>query len=465
MDEKALFKRGIEHIQSKNYARARDYFKKILSNDKNNDSAWVLLGVCQTKLNDFEKAYMSFNRALRINNEHSFAWSGKAYLLFLAEKYDKSLIYCDLALKYYPENYEALAVKKAIGDIQLDSRPSSNRNRFDIENILNSFSGPDDCDDENYFIEEDEEYSTEKLNKLDLNKKDGFTTVSDLNEFENIFTKKRIDLLKDNPLTVGEYENILSKIKNAGIKNFREIVSEHDINLSEISIFKKVSLLALAFTDVEYKNKGAELGSYAFNVIRVDDRLDESQQISTLIHELTHHILNEIFTQSLMYIWNSDKTHAIEAISIYCLSNTKSYKLMNEYCAHTVQGRFLPFGYQNYGSFNMLLKKFDSKKDKDRIKYYLRLANSFAEDIIPILEEFISKSWRAEIKEQFKKDFTNPPNYDGILLETKKTVSVEKRVKNINKIISKGVFSIEINDDISIVRKYKREYESHDRRE
>lgn len=62
-----------------------------------------------------------------------------------------------------------------------------------------------------------------------------------------------------------------------------------------------------------------------------------------------------------MYIWNSDKTSAIEAISDYCLLNNK---LINEYCAHTVQGRFLPFGYQNYGSFNRLLRKLDNKKDK-----------------------------------------------------------------------------------------------------
>ncbi|WP_298523257.1 M48 family metallopeptidase [uncultured Methanobrevibacter sp.] len=461
MNDEELFERAIEHVKSKNYSRAIDYFKVILSKDKNNDDVWVLLGTCQIKLNDFEKAYISFNNALKINNEHSFAWSGKAYLLFLAEKYDKALIYCNFALRYYPENYNALIIKKDIENIisNENKKIEKHENKFDVENILNSFNTQKDTD--NYLIEEDEEFEINKLNELDLNKIEGHKTISDLNQFENIFTKKRLNLLKDNQLTVEEYDNILFKIKESGKNNFNNILKEHDISLSEISIFKKISLLALSYTDIEYKTKGAEHGSYAFNIIRVDDRLDESNQISTIIHELTHHILNEIFTQSLMYIWNTDKTNAIEAISIYCISNSKYYRLMNEYCAHTVQGRFLPFGYQNYGSFNMLLKSFDSKKDKDKIKYYLRLGNSFAEDIILILEEFITKNWRNEIKLQFKNDFTHPPNYDGILQETKKTVNKDERVKQINKILSEGVFSIIINDDIEVIRKYKKEYESN----
>ena len=95
------------------------------------------------------------------------------------------------------------------------------------------------------------------------------------------------------------------------------------------------------------------------------------------------------------------------------------------------------------------------------LRFSGRLGNSFAEDIISIMEEFITKTWRDEIKEQFKKDFTQPPKYDGILLETKKTMPDKKIVKNINKILTKGVFSIAINDDIEVVRKFKKEYEKN----
>ena len=447
MDCKSLFERAIKHMKSKNFARAADYFKVILSKDKNNDDVWVLLGLCQTSLNEFEKAYASYINALKINNKHSFAWSGKAYLLFLAKKYEIALLYCDFALSFFHENEGALLIKRNIEEIQNDETVDATNNKFNIDKILNSFKSYNFCSDEYELV--------------DLDKKEGCTTVSNLNEFENIFTKKRIKFFKENPLTVGEYDEILGRIKKAGKANFNNMIKEHDIGLSEISIFKKISLLALSYVDIEYKTKGAEHGSFSFNVIKVDDRLDESNQISTIIHELTHYIFNEIFTQSLMYIWNTDKTDALEAISIYSISRSRLYKLMNEYCAHTVQGRFLPFGYQNYGSFNMLLKGFDSEKDEKKIKYFLRLGNSIAEDIILILEDFISKNWRDEIKDQFKKDFTNPPQYDGILLETKKTFPVEDIVENINKIIAKGVFSIIKNDGLEIIQKYKKEYEKN----
>lgn len=446
MNNESLFKRAIQHMESENYTRAIDYFKTILSEDKNNDDVWVLMGLCQIKTGEFDKAYISYSNALKINSKHSFAWSGKAYLLFIAGNYKKASLYCDFALNCWRENKMALMIKKNIDDAQNnDDKKDSLHDKFDIDNILNSFKT--------------QKHASDDFDFVDLNKKDGFTTVSDLNEFENMFTKKRIKLLKDNPLTVEEYKNILNRIKQAGLSNFNGMIEEHDIDLSQISIFKKISLMVLSYTDIEYKTKGAEHGSFAFNVIRVDDRLDESAQISTLIHELAHYIFNEIFTQSLMYIWNSDKTDAIEAISTYSISRTKSYKLMNEYCAHTVQGRFLPFGYQNYGSFNMLLKGFDSKNDKKKVKSYLRLGNSFAGDITLILEEFISKNWRNEIKKQFKKDFTNPPKYDGILLETKKTVPAEDIVKTVNRILTKGVVNIIENDDIEVIQKYKKEYE------
>lgn len=87
------------------------------------------------------------------------------------------------------------------------------------------------------------------------------------------------------------------------------------------------------------------------------------------------------------------------------------------------------------------------------------MGNSFAEDIISILEDLIPKTWRNEIKDQFKKDSSNIPQNNDILFETKKTVSVDHRVKDINKILSKGVFSIIINDDIDVLKKFKKKYE------
>ncbi|MBE6493292.1 MAG: hypothetical protein E7Z84_01595 [Methanosphaera stadtmanae] len=462
MNNELLIK-ALDNIKLKNYKKAIKYLKEILRDDKENSCVWVLSGYCLAKLKDFEKAYYSFNRALKYDNSNSLAWSGKAHLLYLAKNYKKSLLYCDIALKNDSKNPEALMIKRKIKKIYsakdkvIENVEDVKDKKIKIDDLLNSFNEENTIkkSGDNLIIEEDD---TIKLNMKSLSE-DDFKTVTDLNKFENIFNPERIKSIENHQLTVSEYEKILYNIKEEGKKNFRQIVKENNINLDELSVFKKILILGLSYASIEYKSKGAELGYYKFNIIHVDDRLDKSGQISTIIHELSHHILSKIFTQSLMYILNSDKTDAIEAISFYSILNTRYYRIMNEYCAHSVEGRYVPFGYQNYGSFNMLLKDVDMKKNKEKIDYYVILGNSFAEDITLIFEEFIPKQWRYEIKEEFKKDFNNKPDYKGILLETKKIFKPEEIVLNINKILIKGLFNIMINDDIELVRKFKKEYE------
>ena len=56
-----------------------------------------------------------------------------------------------------------------------------------------------------------------------------------------------------------------------------------------------------------------------------------------------------------MYVWSCSKTDAIEALAWFTLIGNPLTKLTDEYCAHTCEGRFIPHGYQNYGSFNNIL--------------------------------------------------------------------------------------------------------------
>ena len=88
---------------------------------------------------------------------------------------------------------------------------------------------------------------------------------------------------------------------------------------------------------------------------------------------------------------------------------------MNEYCAHTVEGRFVPFGYQNYGSYNILIKNLGV--DKESLDGMVIFGNTFANEIIHYLENYIDEELREEIKLQYKKDLT-PPSYESILAET-----------------------------------------------
>lgn len=210
-------------------------------------------------------------------------------------------------------------------------------------------------------------------------------------------------------------------------------------NPRNLTILDKIKALTLAYCEINYKSSGAELGSYSFNSIDVDDRLDKSNQISTLIHELSHHLFSEIFEQILMYLWKCEKSDAIESFAWFTIIGSPLVQLTNEYCAHTCEGRFVPHGYQNYGSFNnILMNEFDPKKDQDSIGLGLIFGNTIAHDILMILEDFIDYNLREDIKQQFKNDFTYPPGYDQILLETKDYLPDEAKIENIMFILKSG---------------------------
>ena len=88
---------------------------------------------------------------------------------------------------------------------------------------------------------------------------------------------------------------------------------------------------------------------------------------------------------------------------------------MNEYCAHTVEGRFIPFGYQNYGSYNVLVENMGI--DEESLDSMIRLGNFFANEIIVYLQKYIDEDLRNEIKLQYRKDLMSP-TYDSLFKET-----------------------------------------------
>ena len=240
-----------------------------------------------------------------------------------------------------------------------------------------------------------------------LRKLDNFKVGDKITSFEDMFTQKHKEQLNEIPLTNEIYELILNKIYETGKKSLKNKGS---------TALEKVADVVEAYAKWSYKSKGGELGFYSANNIKLDDRLNDSVQIATLIHELSHHLLAEIHEQILMYFWEVEKTYEIEVFVQYILASGTVH-LMNEYCAHTVEGRFIPHGYQNYGSFNSILEEQKDELDHDTVVISLVLGNTIAEDLIHLLEHFIDEDLRREIKQQYNKDQL-PPSYSQIGMET-----------------------------------------------
>lgn len=281
-------------------------------------------------------------------------------------------------------------------------------------------------------------------------------------DFKSIFTNENYRAL--DTLTIEGYATVIDNIIEMGHHHLREYYENANINRRQMTTLDKIKALAEAYAKISYKASGAELGSYSFNSIRIDDRLDDANQIATLIHELSHHLFSEIFEQIMMYLWGCEKSDAIEALAWFTLMGNPMIHLTNEYCAHTCEGRFIPHGYQNYGSFNSVLtQEFDPEKDQKPISLGLIMGNTIAEDIINILEEFIDYDLRQEIMQQFKRDFTFPPRYDQIMLETNVRMPEDEKIASVTTIMKAGYDAAKNRDMEEILDDFKTRFSQMNR--
>ena len=230
-----------------------------------------------------------------------------------------------------------------------------------------------------------------------------------------------------NPLSIDEFDMLFNEFNENLLLNAQISDEEYNKLLSDIflraeftsvygdSIKNKILNFASIFTPCKPKARGYERGFiFLGNCIYYDDRLDDSVQIATVIHELGHYFLFNIVESILCQIFHVKPSSTLQSFVWYFLT-LPEFKIMNEYCAHTVEGRFIPYGYQNYGSFNMLVK--DTPLDSESIETMMMFGNNFANEIIVYLEKYIDEGFRQEIKLQYKMDLKTP-NYESILTET-----------------------------------------------
>lgn len=289
-----------------------------------------------------------------------------------------------------------------------------------------------------------------------------YFNIKACDDFNLLLSPQNQKIVEELSLSVDAYNMIIENIKDLGMHNYKEqLASYTDSQIHNMDILSKIALITLSFAKINYKSRGAELGSYTFNLINIDDRLDNANQIGTLIHELTHHLVSEIFEQALMYLLEVKKSDTLEAFVWFALIASPTSLLMHEYCAHTVEGRFIPHGYQNYGSFNNLLGKYfdlENNQDQEAIHSNLVFGNSIAEDLISLLEEFITPDLRQEIMDQFKKDFNYAPRYDQILLESKELLDDEVKVSLINILLGISFDLARKNDLNEILNNFRTSY-------
>ncbi|AMD17663.1 hypothetical protein TL18_06285 [Methanobrevibacter sp. YE315] len=226
-----------------------------------------------------------------------------------------------------------------------------------------------------------------------------------IDSFDVLFSEFNENLLSNASIGDVEYNKLLSEIF---------LRAEH-FEIEGNTIKDKILNFAGIFTQCYPKSRGYERGFiFLGNKIFYDDRLDDSVQIATIIHELAHYLLFTIVESLLCEIFHVKTSSTLQSFVWYFLT-LPEFKIMNEYCAHTVEGRFIPYGYQNYGSFNVLVE--DTSLDSESIETMMIFGNTFANEIIVYLEKYLDERLREEIKLQYKMDLKTP-NFDSIFIET-----------------------------------------------
>ena len=271
--------------------------------------------------------------------------------------------------------------------------------------------------------------------KVRYNRNDSY--LNSINNPKELLSDENIEKIIRCNIKISDYHEILADIKQSAQSAFKNTVDEYNLDLSSLKIRDKILLIAKSFTDVEYKSVGRLLGSYSFNTIRIDDRLSNALIITSIIHELTHFIVEKILKEILMKVLNTTDTPLISGFVKILLEDDLNY-LLDEYCAHSVEGRFTLYGYQDYSSFNYKLNEISQLFSKDDIQYSLIIANTLAYDIKDILEDFIDEDLREDIKDEFFK-LNDRPDYEALEMEIDSRLEDDYLVEAFAIVLTSGI--------------------------
>lgn len=352
------------------------------------------------KAKSFKKADEAISNAIQINGDSPYAWYLKAKVCIGLLDYKKALRASERAIGLNPKG-EYVELKNS------------------IENFMNL---------------NDEDFACEYPNVMDN---------------MAVFTAdKNIRVLGERKLNPIIYNRILEDIKKDAIKN----TSQGDEIYGEVKNLtgRVIDLEFLADSGNNSTKKVA--GAYGFKRAVIDSSLSKTLQIAAMIHELTHHIVFEIFKNTVMYLYQSKQTDTIEAFAWYSITRNVYWLLMNEYCAHTVECHYMKL--KNYESFNTILAV-NENLDNQKIKRAVELGNSLASDVICMLDEFFTPEKTEEIKMQFLKDRVILLK-KGCEFESEIELSSEEKFDLINSVLKESLINIKIGFSYGELNRFKK---------
>lgn len=436
---------------NKDYDSAFEDMENAIRLENDNVHCWILVTEIFIAQKKFDDAYSSIITALNFNNVCAEAWNLQSRVFLGLLRYDEALESSKKALELDKDNAEYMELNRNINEfikIRNNGLDNGTQEKTDTNPSLDSKTGSNSCSENKNNVDYRSAYN-EKAPKF------VFKPTQKVGVFK-LSSTRNIKLFKQKKIKSYEYYSILDNFMNNSLKELPD-----DENLK---IYSKIKNFTSIFAKITFNaEKEGWDGSYLCNVINVDPKFNTTHQISIFIHELAHHFLAEILELSLMYFFDSHKTDAIEAFVSYALSMNDDYIIMNEYCAHTVENHFMPYQHKNFGSFQKELKRFDlnSKNDIERINRAVKLGNTFAQDVIYMLEKYIDKEKRKEIHKQFLLDGHMFMIFPKNKFETKSILSEEEKLNKINNMFIETLIHLKTHSGYADLFAYKRKFKKN----
>ena len=290
---------------------------------------------------------------------------------------------------------------------------------------------------------------SDKIDVFDIEFDPQFSVVGD-NDYgclDDLLSGENISKINAFDFNHDDYSNVLHDIKAEAFRNFDKLVKDNEIDFDGLDILDKVILFAKSFVKLDYKSSGHQLGYFENNTVFIDDRQSKSLQITTLIHELSHFLIQEILIRIVCKLLNATKNEHVVSLVVYILSFAPFTQLIDEYSAHNVEGRFTLFGYQDYSSFKQIEAELDGEMPPEEIEVTKSIGNNFSISIKEILEAFIDRDLREDIKDQFLKDNRDRPNYRALEMENLKILNDDGFMRAIWLILNDGCEIATLNVD------------------
>ena len=113
-----FFKKAFNFSEEKKYAKAVEYYDKVINLAPEHFIAWYNKATDLTRLNKYEEAVACYSEAIKLHPTDSSYWTNKGLVLLLQREYAKAVACFDESLKLDPLNKTAKKYRESAKEKQ-----------------------------------------------------------------------------------------------------------------------------------------------------------------------------------------------------------------------------------------------------------------------------------------------------------------------------------------------------------